>query len=59
MTKWENQLEILDRIKNIHGTKQASFIYIDASCHDELLLKLDISDDSLPNFVAYHSGKNM
>ncbi|CAD8212594.1 unnamed protein product [Paramecium octaurelia] len=57
LTKWEHQLEVLDKIKNIHGSKSASFVFIDASCHDELLLKFDISDDSLPNFVAYSSSK--
>ncbi|CAD8111869.1 unnamed protein product [Paramecium sonneborni] len=59
LTKWEYQLEVLDKIKNIHGSKQASFVFIDASCHDELLLKFDISDDALPNFVAYSSSKKI
>ncbi|CAK63922.1 unnamed protein product (macronuclear) [Paramecium tetraurelia] len=59
LTKWEYQLEVLDRIKNAHGDKQASFVYIDASCHDEVLLKFDISDDSLPNFVAYSNAKKI
>ncbi|CAD8121612.1 unnamed protein product [Paramecium sonneborni] len=59
LTKWEYQLEVLDRIKNTHGGKQASFVLIDASCHDEVLLKFDISDDSLPNFVAYSTSKKI
>ncbi|CAD8209302.1 unnamed protein product [Paramecium pentaurelia] len=59
LTKWEYQLEVLDKIKNTHGSKQASFVFIDASCHDELLLKFDISDDALPNFVAYSSNKKI
>lgn len=58
LTKWEHQLEVLDRIKNVHGAKQASFVYVDASCHDELLLKFDISDDTLPNLIAYNSERN-
>jgi hypothetical protein len=27
------------------------FVYLDASCHEELLLDLDISE--LPNYIAY------
>ncbi|KAM3143769.1 hypothetical protein pb186bvf_004045 [Paramecium bursaria] len=57
LSRWESQLEIFDRIKNQHGTKAASFVYLDSTCHDELLVQFDISEDSLPNFVVYNSAR--
>jgi hypothetical protein len=48
---------VITKIKNIYGSKPAAFVYLDASCHDEILFPLDLSDDLLPNYIAYNANK--
>ena len=47
----------MNKIKDKFGSKPVTFGYVDAFCHDELLLPLELSDDFLPNYIAYNPSK--
>ena len=50
-------MEVMEKVKDKFGQRPATFAYIDASCHDELLVPFEISDDFLPNYIQYSSTK--
>lgn len=56
-TKWEYQHQVMDKIKDKFGHKSVAFGYLDANCHDELFMPLDIAEDYLPNYISYSSSK--
>lgn len=41
-------------MKDKLGSKPVQFGWIDAVCHSELLKKLEIYEDSLPNYILYN-----
>ncbi len=50
-------MEIMEKMKDKYGQRAVAFAYIDASCHDELLLPFEISDDFLPNYISLTVSK--
>jgi hypothetical protein len=48
-------LKILNGVKDNLGNKPVSFGWIDAVCHSEILNKLDIYEDSIPNYIMYNA----
>ena len=50
-------MDVMEKVKDKFGQRPVTFAYIDASCHDELLVPFELSDDFLPNYIHYSNSK--
>ncbi|KRX06280.1 Thioredoxin-like fold [Pseudocohnilembus persalinus] len=56
-TKLAEQLKILKKLNDRYSSKSVQFAWIDAICHSEILFPLNLSDQEIPNFIAWSESK--
>jgi hypothetical protein len=49
---------VVQKLQNKYAKDTTSFVYVDAVCHSNLLVELEVPEDEVPNFVAYNPKLN-
>jgi hypothetical protein len=48
---------LLKKLNDRYSSKSVTFAWVDAVCHKEILFPFGMSDDEIPNFVAWSESK--
>lgn len=56
-SKLQQQIDILEQVKNKFGDRPVQFAWIDGTCQNTVLTSLQMSDYDLPNLIYYSDVK--
>ena len=56
---FNNNIEMLESLVNSKYEKPFTYMYLNATCHDEILQQFNLGIDSLPNAIVYFPTKDL